>query len=161
MSPLFERFLVQIGRLNYVWTNTESVLIHFIAGLLETDKARAVIVFLTLNTTRARIDLVDRLAKARGGPAGERDAILECTAELLRISRIRNLFNHCIYSFDPERGSVQTILMRIADRKSDIRMGLTEEVDEDRIRAIDEAIDDLGKLNRKMWEHVKRRGYPL
>jgi hypothetical protein len=56
--------------MNYMWTNTESLLIHVIAGLCGTDKDKAVIIFLTLNTTRARIDLVDRLAKMPGREAG-------------------------------------------------------------------------------------------
>ena len=29
----FDDFLLKIGKLNYSWTNTESLLIHFIAGL--------------------------------------------------------------------------------------------------------------------------------
>lgn len=160
MAPLFERLLVQTGRLNYVWTNTESVLIHFIAGLLATEKEKAVIVFLTLNTTRARLDLVERLAKSAGRAAEERDSVLACTGELGRISRIRNHYNHCIYSFDRD-GGVQTILMRIADRKTGIRLGLTEEVDEDRIRGIETAIEDLTTLNGQMWNVSKRFGYPL
>jgi len=162
MSQLFERLLVQTGRLNYVWTNTESVLIHFMAGLLDTDKENATIVFLTLNTTRARLDLVERLAK-RGEvrTAEERDAILDCTQQLARISRIRNLYNHCIYSFDRESGGVQTILMRIADRKTDIRMGRAEEVNEDRLRGIEAAISDLAALNGRMWDVVRRFGYPV
>ncbi|MBN2739670.1 MAG: hypothetical protein JXR35_02095, partial [Rhodobacteraceae bacterium] len=52
--PEFDTFLMQIGRINYAWTNTESLLIHLIAGLAQTDKETAVILHLTLNTTRAR-----------------------------------------------------------------------------------------------------------
>lgn len=159
MSEVFERLLLQTGRLNYVWTNTESVLIHFMAGLLDTGKEDAVIVFLTLNTTRARIDLVERLAKREGRAAPERDDILACTSELGRISRTRNLFNHSIYSFDRD-GGVQTILMRIADRRRDIRMGLTEEIDEDRLREIGDAIARLEGLNLRMWAVVRDYGYP-
>ena len=61
----FDDFLLLIGRLNYTWTNTESLLIHLIAGLSALDKEIATVIFLTLNTTRARIDLVERLSKAR------------------------------------------------------------------------------------------------
>ena len=50
--------LLRVGRLNYVWTNTESLLIYVIAHLLRVEKDAAIVVFLTLNTTRARIDLV-------------------------------------------------------------------------------------------------------
>ncbi len=36
----FDGALVRIGRLNYTWTNTESVLIHLIAGLAGTTSRR-------------------------------------------------------------------------------------------------------------------------
>lgn len=55
--------LLLVGRLNYVWTNTESLMIYLIVHLLKVDKEAAIVVFLTLNTTRARMDLIERLAK--------------------------------------------------------------------------------------------------
>jgi hypothetical protein len=62
-SPVLQNILLLVGQLNYAWTNTESLLIHLIAGLARVDKEAAIIIFLTLNTTRARLDLVERLAK--------------------------------------------------------------------------------------------------
>lgn len=37
--------LLRVGKLNYAWTNTESLLIHLIAGLCGIDKETAVVVF--------------------------------------------------------------------------------------------------------------------
>ncbi len=95
--------LLRVGRLNYVWTNTESLLIYMIAHLLDIGKDPAIIVFLTLNTTRARIDLVERLAKLQSTPTADRKFILATMARLKKESKIRNKYNHCIYSFD-EKG---------------------------------------------------------
>ncbi len=158
-SELFERLLLLTGRMNYMWTNTESLLIHVIAGLSGTDKDTAVIIFLTLNTTRARIDLVDRLAKMPGRDAAERDAILDCTNALGRLSGVRNRFNHCIYSFDAE-GSPQTILMRIADRKTGIEVGRTERIDRSEIARVEGALSDLAALNGKIWRMIAQYRYP-
>jgi hypothetical protein len=158
-SELFERLLLLTGRMNYMWTNTESLLIHLIAGLCGTDKDTAVIIFLTLNTTRARIDLVDRLAKMPGRDATERDAILDCTGALGRLAGMRNRFNHCIYSFDAE-GSPQTILMRIADRKTGIEVGRTERIDRSELARVEGTLADLATLNRKIWGVIARHGYP-
>jgi hypothetical protein len=158
-APLFERFLLLTGQMNYMWTNTESLLIHLIAGLCGTDKDRAVIIFLTLNTTRARIDLVDRLAKMPGRDPEERDAVLACTRALARFSGVRNRFNHCIYSFDAE-GSPQTILMRIADRKTGIEVGRTEPIDGQEITRVEETLAELAALNRRLWQLISARGYP-
>jgi hypothetical protein len=159
-QALFERLLLLTGQMNYMWTNTESLLIHVIAGLCGTEKDKAVIIFLTLNTTRARIDLVDRLAKMPGRDAGERDAILDCTRTLARFSGIRNRFNHCIYSFDAESGSPQTILMRIADRKTGIEVGRTERIDREELARVEATLSDLAALNRRIWQLIARQDYP-
>lgn len=158
-ASLFERLLLLTGQMNYMWTNTESLLIHVIAGLSRTDKDTAVIIFLTLNTTRARIDLVDRLAKMPGRDPEERDAILSCTRALARFSGVRNRFNHCIYSFDAE-GSPQTILMRIADRKTGIEVGRMDRIDREEIARVEETLADLAALNKRLWQLIAKQGYP-
>lgn len=156
----FDDALLLIGRLNYTWTNTESLLVHLMAGLAKIDKETAVILFLTLNTMRARVDLVERLAKRDRTPAPERKRVLAATNKLVRLSGARNRYNHSIYAFDPESGHVRTILMRIADRKDEIRMGQSTDLDEAALAEITSAIQDLGLLNREIWALVHDFGYP-
>ncbi|WP_235962935.1 hypothetical protein [Ruegeria haliotis] len=157
----FDRLILLVGRLNYMWTNTESLLIHLIAGLTGADKNVAVIIFLTLNTTRARIDLVERLAKMEGRPANIRDPILEHTQRLSKLSGIRNKYNHCIYSFDQETGNPKTILMRIADRKTDIKLGREDTVDDNAIHDIEAVVAQLSVANRDIWRLIAKLGYPV
>lgn len=157
----FDRLILLVGRLNYMWTNTESLLIHLIAGLTGTTKDVSVIVFLTLNTTRARIDLVERLAKMDGRPSDIRDPILEHTQRLSKLSGIRNKFNHCIYSFDQESGNPKTILMRISDRKTDIKLGREDTVDDNAIHEIETVVEKLSEANRDIWRLIKKLGYPV
>lgn len=157
----FDRLILLVGRLNYMWTNTESLLIHLIAGLSDTSKDVAVIIFLTLNTTRARIDLVERLAKMDGRPTDVRDPILLHTRRLSRLSAIRNRFNHCIYSFDPDSGNPKTILMRIADRKTDIKLGREDTVDDQALADIEDVLAQLSAANRDIWSLISRLGYPV
>jgi hypothetical protein len=59
--------LTLIGNLVHCWSNNESLFIYILMLLMETDEATAAIVFATLNTTRARIDLIERLAKIKVG----------------------------------------------------------------------------------------------
>lgn len=99
-SGSFDALLLLIGRQTYVWTNTESLLIHLIGGLSRTDKDTATVIFLTLNTTRARVDLVERLAKLERTPAQERDRVLELTRDVTRLAALRNHYAHSIYAFD-------------------------------------------------------------
>lgn len=79
--------LLRVGRLNYVWTNTESLLIYIIAHLLRVEKDAAIVVFLTLNTTRARIDLIERLSKLASTSPSDRKAILSAMSRLKKNPR--------------------------------------------------------------------------
>src|SRR4051812_49213835 len=121
--------LLRVGRLNYVWTNTESLLIYIIAHLLNVEKDAAIIVFLTLNTTRARIDLVERLAKLQSTPMPERKFILSTMARLKKESKTRNKYNHCIYSFDDKGEISSTQLMRLVEDDKEIHYGKVEQMD--------------------------------
>jgi hypothetical protein len=160
-TPDFDAILLLIGKLNYSWTNTESMLIHLIAGLAGTDKTTAVVIFLTLNTTRARVDLVERLAKMERTPAEQRSRVLDLTGRMMKISPLRNRYSHSIYAFDPESGSARTILMRIADRKDDLKMGRNDTIDDKSIADIRNAISELKKINSAFWSLSIDFGYPI
>ncbi|NHM18933.1 hypothetical protein [Tritonibacter mobilis] len=159
-QPSFDAFLLLIGRLNYAWTNTESLLIHLIAGLAEVDKETATVIFLTLNTTRARIDLVERLSKLDRVSADERDPVLALTGRIQRQSALRNRYNHCIYAFDPENGNLHTILMRIADRKDTLKIGQSTPLNDAAAEDIEMAISELTAINHGIWQVIAQFGYP-
>ncbi|MCV2893426.1 hypothetical protein [Lentibacter sp. XHP0401] len=156
----FEAFLLLIGKLNYTWSNTESLLIHLIAGLSGMDKETATVVFLTLNTTRARIDLVERLSKLERTSAGERDMILALTKRIQKQSALRNHYSHCIYAFDGEGANPRSILMRIADRKSSLVMGQAQDLDAAAAEDLSAGIAELAAINHDIWEAVREYGYP-
>ncbi|NKX74497.1 hypothetical protein HGG73_10005 [Rhodobacteraceae bacterium R_SAG3] len=159
-QPSFDAFLLLVGRLNYAWTNTESLLIHLIAGLAEVDKETATVIFLTLNTTRARIDLVERLSKLDRVSAEERDPVLALTGRIQRQSALRNRYNHCIYAFDPENGNLHTILMRIADRKDTLKIGQSTPLNDAAAEDIEMAISELTAINHGIWQVIAQFGYP-
>ncbi len=160
-SPVdFDAFLLLIGKLNYSWTNTESLLIHLIAGLSGMDKEIATVVFLTLNTTRARVELVERLSKLDRIQAGERKRILALTGRVQRQSALRNRYNHCIYAFDSEGGNPRSILMRIADRKDKLMIGQVNDLDAAAAQAVEAAIEELKSINRDIWQAVHDFNYP-
>ncbi len=160
-APSFDDFLLKIGKLNYSWTNTESLLIHFIAGLAGCDKEAATIIFLTLNTSRARMDLVERLAKLPRVPEKEREEVLALTRAMSQLSGLRNRYNHCIYAFDKESGSTRSIMMRIADRKKDIKVGASQKIDAAALSEIDASLASLSELNGRLWRVAREHGYPI
>ena len=156
----FQDILLLLGQLNYTWTNTESLLIHMIAGLAEVDKETAIVIFLTLNTTRARIDLVERLTKMQKTSMECRTEVLEATRRLAEESKLRNKYNHCIYSFDPDSGLGLTQSMRIFESKDEIKYGKVEKLDEQEITRIRESIASLAGINRMFWDITERYGFP-
>ena len=158
--PRFQEVLQLIGRLNYTWTNTESLLIYLIAGLAQVDRETAIVIFLTLNTTRARIELVERLAKLRKTPVDTRREILSITEELSRQAKLRNKYSHCIYSFDESGSHGSTQLMRIFDSKDEIRYGKVEALDDDQIARIGACIEEIGLVNRRIWKFLSDHSYP-
>lgn len=157
----FDELLLLVGRLTYSWTNTESLLIHLVAGLARVDKDTAVVIFLTLNTTRARVDLVERLAKLDRVPAEQRRRVLEWTSEFMKLSALRNRYSHSIYAFDTEARTARTILMRISDRKDTIRMGQSSELDEGSRRDMEAALATLAELNHKLWTLIRDCDFPV
>lgn len=152
--------LLLVGQLNYTWTNTESLLIYLIAGLAGVDKETAIVIFLTLNTTRARLDLVERLAKLPKTKAACRKEVLTLTARLTAQQKLRNKYNHCVYSFDDSGRLSHTQLMRIVDTARDIRYGKVEAIDTDEIARIRSSIAAIAEANRLIWEVVRSYNFP-
>ncbi|MCW5720676.1 MAG: hypothetical protein KIS86_05985 [Devosia sp.] len=153
-----EEVLQLVGQLNYVWTNTESLFIYLIAHLAGTSKEVAIIIFLTLNTTRARLDLLERLAKTEATPPETRVAIQGFTAGLNREAKVRNKYNHCIYSFDANGELSSTQMMRIADFNNELKYGKLESLDDEEMDRIRAAIAEVTAVNRSIWEFMAARG---
>lgn len=161
MARNLDAVLLRVGRLNYSWSNTESLLVHLLAGLAGVPQDVAVVLFLSLTSTRGRIELIERLAKLRRPDGPERHDLLDLMQRFGRLASTRNRFNHSIWSFDMEQGSISTILMRIADRKESIRFGKNETLDADQIARLDDALAALAELNREMWAFLDRHDYPM
>ncbi len=161
IARTLDAVLLRVGRLNYSWSNTESLLVHLLAGLAGVPQDVAVVLFLSLTSTRARIELIERLTKLRRPDGDERRELLDLMARFARLASTRNRFNHSIWSFDMEHGSISTILMRIADRKESILFGKNEALDDAQIARLDTALDALSELNRAMWAFLDRHDYPM
>ncbi|WEX10470.1 hypothetical protein [Chelativorans sp. AA-79] len=159
--PKLQDILLLVGQLNYTWTNTESLLIYLIAGLARVDKETAIVIFLTLNTTRARIDLVERLAKMQKTPPACRSEILAVTQQLSKQAGLRNKFNHCIYSFDPESGRGITQLMRIFESRDEIKYGKVESLDDMEVERIRRSISSLIEINKTIWAIARKHDFPV
>ena len=117
--------LALIGNLVFSWSNNESLFIYVLMLLLRTDQTAAALVFATLNTTRARLDLVQRLAKATITDRALLRALNRLIDRFNECTRVRNEFNHCMYTLN-ERGEItHTQSMRIQETRTGMKLGLT------------------------------------
>lgn len=160
LEPSLDAVLLRVGRLNYAWSNTESLLVHLLAGLTGMQKDAAVVIFLSVNSTRGRIEMVERLAKLLLKPGPEQQELLDLTARFAKLSAVRHRYNHSIWSFQ-EDGSISTILMRIADRRDRIRMGQKQHLDDQQLARLDQDLEMMSELNRNIWKFLGKRGYSV
>jgi hypothetical protein len=153
-APQRHDIVAHVGNLVFTWSNNESLFIYLLQVLLETDFEAAAITFVTLNTTRARLDLVRRLAKAR---IRDKDAVRRLEKLIERFNeatRLRNELNHSIYELDAAGRITHSRELRIAETKDGITLASRRTFDAGRIRQIEGAVKKLTRLNRDLWTFI-------
>lgn len=150
------RILALIGNLVFGWSNNESMLIYVLMLLLDTDKISAAIVFTTLNTTRARLDLIQRLAKAKIADQGLRTAVDKLVERFSQSTRDRNEFNHCVYTVNDQGEITHTQTMRVREVRGRLLFGENRKMDQQRINELIEVSAALKRLNRDIWDLLPR-----
>ena len=143
--------LALIGNLVFSWSNNESMFIYVLMILMESDEAVAAIVFATLNTTRARIDLVERLAIAKLAEPTAAGQLAGIVKRFNASTKLRNEFNHCMYSMNDQGEITDTLTMRVEERRGALRIGAKRPMDDRRIAEIVKGIEAMKSLNRDLW----------
>lgn len=150
-----EELLLLIGKLNYAWTNTESLLIYLMAFLMRSGKDVAIVTFLTLNTSRARLEFIERLLRLESTDKQIRARLMPLVSRMKTGARVRNKYNHCIYSFD-ENGEIEaTQLLRIADYGDTLKYGKIEALGDAEIDRINEVISEIVAINRSIFDFIR------
>jgi hypothetical protein len=145
-----------IGQLVFSSSNNESLLIYILMILLQTDEASAAIVFSTLNTTRARLDLVSRLAKIKVNDRETRSALDQLIKDFNDTNQVRNEFLHAMYTVDDHGAITHTQIMRLVMKSGKISFGQQHAIDQKRLDGIVKTCSDLRSLNRRIWELLPR-----
>src|SRR5579872_945169 len=145
-----------IGNLVYSWANNESMFIYVLMVLMNTDETAAAVVFATLNTTRARLDLIERLAKIKIKDRAVQKTLDRIITRFNELTKIRNEFNHCMYTLN-ERGEItHTHSIRLQEARGKLQLGTVRKMDEPRIKEMLEAVRAMTKLNREIWDFLPR-----
>lgn len=148
--------LALIGNLMFSWSNNESVFIHYLMTLLETDFTSAAVTFLSLNTTRARLDLIRRLARTKIDDEDMLNNLEKLISRFQRCTKTRNDLNHCIYQMNKKGEITHTTVLRISESKNDFKIATVRALDKRRINEITGVIRRLTKLNRDLWEFLPK-----
>lgn len=141
-----------IGDLNLAWSNNESLFIYVLMLLLGTDEKAAAIVFATLNTTRARLDLVQRLAKITVADKAVRGELNGIVDRFSAATRLRNDLSHATFVLDSQGEITHTQHMKVEESRGSLRFGVRRPVDEARLEEIAHTIRELHALNRRIWD---------
>lgn len=141
-----------IGQLVFSWSNNESMLIYILKVLLQTDEPAAATVFSTLNTTRARLDLVSRLGRIKLADRETRMALEHVVRCFHEINQIRNEFLHAMYAVDAKGRITHTQTMRLVNKGGRLTFGQQHAIDRERIEGLVRTCNELRVLNRKVWD---------
>lgn len=147
-----QNLMTLIGQLVFSWSNNESLLIYVLMVLLRTDERSAAVVFSTLNTTRARLDLVRRLSLLHLHDPAAR-AKVDRTIELFNdANRIRNEFMHAMYLVNEQGQITHTQMLRFIEKRGRASFGDRQPIDAKRMQTLSDVHDRLGQLNRQLWD---------
>jgi hypothetical protein len=148
--------LALIGNLVYSWSNNESMFIYVMMLLMNTDETSATVVFATLNTTRARLDLIERLAKLKITNRTVGKALERIISRFNELTKMRNEFNHCLYTVNESGEITDTQSIRVQEIHGKLQLGTGRKMDDARIDEMLDAIRALTKLNRDIWDFLPR-----
>lgn len=149
-------FLALIGDLNFAWSNNESMFIYVLMLLLDTNEAAAAVVFSTLNTTRARLDLVQRLAKISVADKALKTELTEIIDSFSASTRMRNDLSHATFVIGEGGELTHTQSMKLEERKGQLQFGVRRPIDDSRLAEIAAAVRSLYALNRRIWDFIPR-----
>jgi hypothetical protein len=148
------QILAQIGTLGLAWSNNESVFVYILMILLETDEVSAAIVFSTLNTTRARIDLIRRLATVKIMDPAIAQTLTRIIRRFDACTNVRNELNHCVFTLNAQGEITHTQTMRVMEHKGSLSLGAVRPMDDRRLKEIREANKQLKRLNHDVWDFL-------
>ncbi len=148
------RILSLIGNLGLSWSNTESVFVYVLMLLLRTDEVTAAIVFTTLNTSRARLDLIRRLAAVKLADPATAQTLERLIRRFNAATRVRNDLTHAMSVVNATGEITHTNTMRIVEHGGRLSFGAQRAMDDARVRELTDVNRQLARLNRDLWQFL-------
>ncbi len=148
-------FIGNIGALIINWSNTESVFMSILQTLLDMEHFAAAVVWHSLKTSEARLNLVMRLAKERVQDPEILTEVESIVARFKRSTRIRNFYCHATYEYDAERKLDSATSVQVTFDDDPLRFE-TKPFDAATANEIVNASHQLQAINDNAWEVGER-----
>lgn len=115
---LSERTLICVGRFIADWANCESSFSWIFSKLVGRPNGNADIVWLSINSLQARLDLLWALIKFETSVAAEtKETLKACIDEFREVSGLRNYYCHAVYTTDAHMTLISVDKWRISKPK--------------------------------------------
>src|SRR5215470_4193766 len=150
------QILALIGNLVSSWSNNESLFIYVLMILMRTTQESAALTFATLNTTRARLDLIQRLARITITDKNLEKSLSKIIERFNESTVVRNEFNHCMYIVDASGQITDTQSMRIVQTRQSLQFGEMKPMDDARLKSMVKSTKDMTRINRDIWDFLPR-----
>lgn len=148
-------FLIAIGGLVVAWANNESVFLALLQALIHGGQLSASVIWHSLRTTNARLELVDRLSREQVTDAALLKDVQRAIDQFKGFSRTRHFFCHATYNYDNERHLASATGASVTQEGEPIRF-VTKPMDRATINEIGDATVKLASFNRELWALVPR-----
>lgn len=148
------QILSLIGNLGLSWSNNESLFVYVLMLLLRTDEVTAALVFGTLNTSRARLDLIRRLASVKLTDPAVAQTLERLIRRFNATTKVRNDLTHAMSEVNAAGEITHTNTMRIVEQGGRLGLGTRRPMDDARVRELTDVNRQLTRLNRDLWQFL-------
>jgi hypothetical protein len=147
---LRERSLICIGRFIADWANCESSFSWIFSRVIGAEIIKSDIIWLSINSTAARMDLLRTLIKVEPKIAPATKAEIEnCITEFRVVTELRNYYCHAIYTTADDMNLTSVDKWRLAKPShADAVKGKTRPISDEHLRELCSAIDQCADINR-------------
>ena len=151
---LRERTLICLGRFIGDWSNSESSFSWIFSRVLGAEIIKSDVIWLSINSTAARMDLLQTLIKTEPKiTAATKAKIEKCIAEFRVVSDLRNYYCHAIYMTDDDLNLTSVDKWRLAKPShANIVRGKAKPISDEHLRELCSGIDQCADINQRIIE---------
>ncbi|TAT98756.1 hypothetical protein ELH77_04100 [Rhizobium ruizarguesonis] len=142
-----------IGSLVASWANCESLFYGFIACIVgKAETGIAPTIWLSIKSTKARVDLTLQLLNAANVPQPLKDEISKCAELFDGITRTRNFYCHSYYRVDPSTMNLAVIESFSFDPRARTYRPDNKTLNKATINELVETVRRTYALNNSLWK---------